>query len=539
MQGNILFFSFFLKNPFHFQNFLYLCIVSKKTFALQMNSIPHPMNSAMKRCILLCLLAMMTLAVAAQRQLYISASGDDSNDGLSAENPWKTFNKVLQNLQAGDVVNIMPGTYSAQNTYAPLVNLKSSHSGTADRYITFRAYNPNNRPKFTAGGKGVWQCVNINASYVVFDGIEMEGNNQKLDSLAADNISKDYKNHSWNDLAVYNTNGISIGGGGSSGSLPHHVVIRNCIVHDFPGCGIGGQVADYLTFENNEVYNNAWFTMYACSGISILTPFNYDDLEGYHNRVVGNTVYNNHTKIKWYTSSTPRFSDGNGIIIDVNMTPDGGAPQEVKDDGAYRAMTLVANNVCYFNGGSGIHAFKAQHVDIINNTAYMNEQRYTDGYGEIFSQSGNNNRIVNNIMYAKANGSCVNYGSNGGAMFANNVCFNGSLHGASGNFKEADPLFLHSPTLPADKADFHIPLDSPAAGFGVFQDFMPETDKDGQPRTLRIDAGAFQAIDASAIFLPSVRCAPGGSPRYNLWGQRVSAGYAGIVISNGKKHLFK
>ena len=30
MQGNILFFSFFLKNPFHFQNFLYLCIVSKK-----------------------------------------------------------------------------------------------------------------------------------------------------------------------------------------------------------------------------------------------------------------------------------------------------------------------------------------------------------------------------------------------------------------------------------------------------------------------------------------------------------------------------
>lgn len=492
----------------------------------------------MKRIVIFGLLTLMALTVAAQRQLYISATGKDSNDGMSPETPWKNFSKVLSNMQAGDVINVMPGTYSSQNSYKALIDLKENHSGTEDRYITFRAYDPDNRPKFKAGGKGVWQCVNIQASYIIFDGIEMEGNNQSLDSLSADNISKDYRNNSWNDLAVYNTNGISIGAGGSNSSYPHHVIIRNCVVHDFPGGGIGGQQADYLTFENNIVYNNAWFTMYACSGISILTPFNSDDEEGYHNNVIGNTVYNNHTKIKWYTSNNPRFSDGNGIILDVNLSPDGGAPQEIKDDGAYRGKTLVANNVCYFNGGSGIHSFKAQNIDIINNTTYMNEQRYNGEYGEIFSQSGKNNRIVNNIMYSKPNGNCTNYGYSGGASFANNIYFNGGLHGASGNFKEADPLFMLAPVSPSEEADFHIPSDSPAAGFGIPQDFMPETDKDGQPRTTRVDAGAYQATDDSGVAPPMVSI-PDTSRMYNLSGQLVGLSYHGIIISNGKKFFVK
>ena len=227
-----------------------------------------------------------------------------------------------------------------------------------------------------------------------------------------------------------------------------------------------------------------------------------------------------------------------GIILDVNLSPDGGAPQKIKDDGAYRGKTLVANNVCYFNGGSGIHSFKAQNIDIINNTTYMNEQRYNGEYGEIFSQSGKNNRIVNNIMYSKPNGNCTNFGYTGGASFANNIYYNGGLHGASGNFKEADPLFMLAPASPAEEADFHIPSDSPATGFGIPQDFMPETDKDGQPRTTRIDAGAYQATDGSGVTQPSVSIS-NNSHMYNLSGQRIASGYHGIVIRNGKKFFVK
>ena len=473
------------------------------------------------------------------RQLYISPTGKDTNDGDAPDQAWRTWSKVLNNIQPGDVVNIMPGTYNS-SSWNPVINLKENHSGTEDGYIYFRAYDPNNRPKFKAGGKGVWNCVNINASYIVFDGIEMEGKNQDLDSLSADNISKDYKNNDWGDLAVYNTNGINIGGGGTNGSQPHHVIIRNCIVHDFPGGGMGGQVTDYVAFENNTIYNNAWFTMYACSGISILQPYNYDDEDGYHNVVIGNTVYNNHTKIKWYTSNNPRFSDGNGIIMDINLSADTSVPvDEIKNGGAYRQKTLVANNVCYFNGGSGIHAFKAQNIDIFNNTTYMNEQRYNGEYGEIFSQSGQNNRIINNIMYSKSGGKCNNY-STGGGSYSYNLYYNGSWTGTVGSNKMSNPRFVHAPVNPADEANFHVEASSPAVGFGQLYSFIPDTDKEGVDRSTGIVVGAYQTTVATGITSVAVSKDDDADNRcYDLMGRPVTSQYHGIVIMKGKKIIMK
>ncbi len=475
------------------------------------------------------------------RQLYISATGNDSNDGSSPEKSWRSFNKVLSNMMAGDIINIMPGTYSAQNTYKPLIDLKEIHSGTEDGYITFRAYDPDNRPKFTAGGKGVWQCVKIEASYIIFDGIEMEGNNARLDSVAADKIAYDYKYNNiknWNDLAVYNTNGISVGSGGTGTSFPNHVIVRNCIIHDFPGSGVGAQQSDYVTFENNTIYNNAWFTMYACSGISILNPVNSDEeTSTYKNVVTGNTVFNNHTKIKWYASNNPRFSDGNGIIMDVNLAPDNSSTEEVKEDGAYRGRTLVANNVCYFNGGSGIHAFKAQNVDIFNNTTFMNEQRYNGDYGEIFSQSGKNNRIINNIMYSKPNGKCNNF-STGGATYSYNLYYNGKWTDDLESNKSGNPLFVKEPKDPADAADFHVQEGSPAIGLGRAYSFIPSIDKEGVDRTTNTTVGAYQTVYSTGIGM--IRADMSYSARYyDLLGRQVSPATKGLVISRERKYLLK
>lgn len=498
----------------------------------------------MKKVIFLALItfaAICPMQAQNARQLYISASGDDSNDGLSPEKPWKSFNNVLNNMMAGDIINIMPGTYSSQNTYKPLIDLKENHSGTENGYITFRAYDPDNRPKFTAGGKGVWQCVKIEASYIIFDGIEMEGNNAELDSVAADKIAYDYKYNNirnWNDLAVYNTNGVSVGSGGTGTSFPNHVIVRNCIVHDFPGCGIVAQQSDYVTFENNIIYNNAWFTMYACSGISILNPVNSDEETSiYKNVVIGNTVYNNHTKIKWYASSNPRYSDGNGIIIDVNLSPDNSSTQEVKEDGAYRGCTLVANNVCYFNGGSGIHAFKSQNVDIFNNTAFMNEQRYNGDYGEIFSQSGKNNRIANNIMYSKSDGKCNNF-STGGATYSYNLYYNGKWTGDLWSNKLGNPLFVKEPKNPADAADFHVQEGSPAIGFGIAYSFIPSTDKEGVDRTTNTTVGAYQTVRPTGIGIIRTD-RPNSTKCYDIQGRLVPPTTKGLVVFLGRKYLLK
>ncbi len=499
----------------------------------------------MKRIILVVLYAFMVLSAVAQesRQLYISTKGRDTYDGLSADKPWRTFSKVLANMQPGDVINIMPGTYSSLNNYKPVIDLKEENSGAEDRYITFKAYDPDNKPKLRAGGKGVWQCINIKASYIIIDGLEMEGNNQSLDSATADKVAYDYKynnSRDWNTIAMYNTNGVSIGAGGKNTSFPNHVIIRNCVVHDFPGGGLGTQQSDYITFENNTVYNNAWFTMYGCSGISILNPVNSDDETGFKNIVVGNTVYNNHTKIKWYTANTPRYSDGNGIIMDVNNTPDASSTEEVIADGGYRAKTLVANNVSYFNGGSGIHAYKSHDIYIVNNTTFMNEQRYNGDYGEIFSQSGSNNIIINNIMYSKPNGKCTNFGRNGGATYINNVYYNGQLSGANGNFRNGDPLFVRMPSSPSDEADFHIKSSSPAIGFGELTDSVPQNDKDGVVRTTRVDCGAYQVNESTGISNVDIdKTNQSGNDIYNLSGQRISITYRGIILSKGKKYINK
>ncbi len=73
----------------------------------------------------------------------------------------------------------------------------------------------------------------------------------------------------WSKIANFNTNALTVGGPAKESSLPHHVLVRNCVIHDFPGGGLNAIQADYVIFEKNLVYNNAWYMMYAGSGISI------------------------------------------------------------------------------------------------------------------------------------------------------------------------------------------------------------------------------------------------------------------------------
>ena len=41
---------------------------------------------------------------------YISPSGDDGNDGLSSDYPWKTFSHAIPELDPGDTLIVMDGT---------------------------------------------------------------------------------------------------------------------------------------------------------------------------------------------------------------------------------------------------------------------------------------------------------------------------------------------------------------------------------------------------------------------------------------------
>ena len=414
------------------------------------------------------------------RTWYISPQGDDRAGGTSTLDAVKTFDKVLTLISPGDQVRIMPGTYES-STWKDILTLEKKHSGTEGHYISFVAHDPDNRPVFHATGKGVWNAVNCDASYIAFDGIEIRGDNASINLQDAYNAALSYYNTGtadWGAVAVYNANGLSIGGT-SSTSKPNHVIVRNCLVHDMPGAGLSAIRADYITFEYNRIYNCAWFMMYGGSGISFLTPEDTDSNTGYKMIVRGNIVSNCHTDVPWVRVGTAfDYSDGNGIIIDIN-------------DG-YNGRTLVENNVSFNNGGSGIHGYRARHVDIVGNTAYWNGWKYNGNYGEIWAHQGGDVRIYNNIMYGRPvseNGRC-NLGNN--AVYTNNVYFQGQVKIAGTGDLVADPKFVNL-SIDNVTADFHLTENSPAIGHGSMDmPYLPERDIEGKLRTTRFDCGAYQ-----------------------------------------------
>lgn len=416
----------------------------------------------------------------ASKSYYVSdGTGSDANTGLSAASPLKTITAGQNLASPGDTVFIMNGNYF------PATTIQLLKSGTANKYITYKAYKGHS-PKFSFSG-AIWNAVSINGSYIVVEGIEFQGNNQNLtyaDALASynDKVAGGSNN---NLYATYNMNGISIGGPAAESKFPHHIVIRNCKIHDFPGGGLSAIQTDYTTFEGNTIYNNAWYMMYGGSGISILTPFDSDANTGYKNIVRNNICYSNRTTIPWI--SQQRLSDGNGIIIDVNHRP----YNSTVTNKPYVGRTLVENNVSFNNGGSGIHAFDAAHIDIINNTAYNNAQIMLT-YADIFANTCEDVKVMNNIIYTKVGGNCNSNNKNSNVTYDYNIYFVGKVAVKGPNDKVIDPQFVNLSTE-GSVANFSIKAGSPAIDAGTQSIFSP-TDIIGvkRPKGASVDCGAYE-----------------------------------------------
>ena len=67
---------------------------------------------------------------AAATAYYVSPAGDDANDGTSAAKAFRSIDRAAKLAKAGDVVNILPGTYVGR--------IRPANSGTPDAPITYR-----------------------------------------------------------------------------------------------------------------------------------------------------------------------------------------------------------------------------------------------------------------------------------------------------------------------------------------------------------------------------------------------------------------
>lgn len=427
---------------------------------------------------------------AVAKTFYVSANlGSDNNLGTSALTPFKTLNKAAGLTSPGDVVLIMNGTYPS--TGGTILNI--TRSGTADKYITYKPYQ-DATPIITASGN-MWNAIQINGSYIKVEGLEVMGNNANLTLAGAEAAFNDHYNNggargtNWELYAPYNTNGITIGGSRAESKKPHHIEVRNCKVHDFPGSGINLNQADYVVIEGNTVYNSAWYTMYGTSGISTLYPINFDSGTGYKIIIRNNIAHHNRTFVKWAGKpGGANYSDGNGIIIDLNQGQEG--------TDVYTGRTLVENNISYLNGGSGIHTL-ANRTDIINNTAYKNGQASTN-YANIFAGYCTDVKIINNIMYARPGGRINSNTSTTNVTYDYNTYFyttttvdgGAALIAVNGaHYKIADPLFVN-----ADNGNFLLQDTSPAVDAGTPTNIYSVKDFNGvaRPKGAAVDCGAFE-----------------------------------------------
>lgn len=419
------------------------------------------------------------------RSYYVSPMGEDTlldDRGLSQEKPFQTIQFAHDQTEPGDTVYIMNGEYLSQGWQAAL---RCTRSGLPNGYISYKALEGHNPVIYTqAGANNTWSAIDIHASYIIIEGLVITGHNQDLsynDALVSFE-SHQAGGQDWETMSQYNTCGIALGKS-LEPVYNHHLIVRNCEVHDFPATGILGSYADYITIENCRVYNNSWYTMYGTSGISLYEIHNSSTSHDIRNRISGNLIYNNRCEIPYILGG--ELTDGNGIILDSYMLSNQDNPRE------YDGITVVENNVVFNNGGGGINVYLAANAIVRNNTVYGN-CHIMNRYGDIFVAESTDVQVYNNISFAILGSSpLIQYNNSGFSMYNN--LLNREIPNMDSASKVGDPLWIY-PSVDPSLADFQLQQHSPAIDSGREYSDAPPLDFLGNQRNTgnSIDIGAIE-----------------------------------------------
>lgn len=282
---------------------------------------------------------------------YVSLSGSDNNSSSQAQNrnsPWRTIQRGVDQARAGDQVVVLAGTYYE--------NIRLRTSGNAGAEITIRA-------EYREAVRLFGWIFGDYLSYVTVDGFDVT-----------------------NDSSSGFTKGIQF-------FRCHHVTARSCRVRYCYGGGISFDRSDSILCEWNVVHENAFYDANQHSGIMVYQPQRL----GPEDRQFGIIIRNNTSYRNENFGLSPIFgkpTDGNGIILDdFKNTQAGGS-------GSYNRRTVVENNICYDNGGNGIHCYLSQNIDIRNNTCVRNLVSLDFG-GDVSVSRTDNVRVYNNILSAR------------------------------------------------------------------------------------------------------------------------------------------
>ncbi|MET9652199.1 right-handed parallel beta-helix repeat-containing protein [Streptomyces sp. NPDC006460] len=410
---------------------------------------------------------------------FVSGTGSDANDGTSPESPFRTIQAAADRTTPGSTVYIMDGVYGDTS---PQGVVTASRSGEPGAPITYRPY-PGHHPvlKPVSGWDGF---TVMGASYITVEGLEIKGNSDNITLEQAQRESSPTN-------AAMSTNCLIVRPDDENSRNSHHITMRNNHTHKCPGAGIAAMFGDHFTIENNLVHSNSWYASWGNSGISILAPVDVDNETGYKNFIRNNVTYDNENKIEWWECDC--ISDGNGIIVDstLHAQEENGEP--------YRGRTLVANNISYNNGGTGIHAYSSSHVDIVNNTAYLNSRSTEINNPNIGAWASEDVRVLNNISVARPGKATNSMYGNTDVRYDYNVYYGGAEPETLGLHDILGDPGLRRPGIDPASADFQLLAGSAAIDSGkkfpmVRQDFSGVR----RPAGAGYDRGAHEFVASDA-----------------------------------------
>ena len=483
---------------------------------------------------LIVLLLLLSINLISSQELYVSQPlGSDSNSG-SESSPFKTINKAISESIPGTTILVMDGLYQNNNygtglngtslNNSPVVNF--NQSGVTGSPITLKNLNGHSPKIQFDGAGGIKFPSGINN--IVVEGFEIEGPSASItyEQAIADREYKILVSEDDDDNTSYNHNYFS--GKGIWGYGPHNnIIIRNNVVYNTPGSGIRFNDSDYITIENNTVYNTTWWTSSASSAVVYAESISSEGDNGSDIKMImrGNIIYNNWNRIPFYVTQLP---DNNGNVggnygtASQNYILDGQGLYVTRSDPGYAGIFLFENNICVNNGKNGINFDHSDSASAIyrNNTLYFNGVHniiQMQEHGELLHVGNNkvagikangvlNATVVNNIIVTRDNEySALAFNDITGTRLAvNNIFQNGTYAWPAtvdNNLVNVDPLFVSAPTtvnglIDISITDFSLTSNSPAINAGN-SNHTPLTDIIGNIRPTPPNAVSLSSFEGT------------------------------------------
>jgi len=309
-------------------------------------------------------LVSVTAPRAAQAADYVvSPTGSDTAGGSSGA-PWRTIQRALTTVKAGDVVTVEDGTYAGLAC--------DGVSGTSSAPIVFRSRNRWGAKITSATADSTQDFIQLSScSFITVDGFEVSGAPRS---------------------------GIAILGNQNDGSDARGVIIQNCFSHDNGGGTVAGRhdgvfsgFAMDLTIQDNRIDTTGEHGIYVSNAAD-------------NPAILRNDVSN--TGANCIQINADLSTGGDGLIS--NLRIEGNTVRNCKGAAGFNldgAIHGVARNNVIFNAAkAGITLFmgdgaEASHDNlIVNNTVY-------DPVGSRaaiqVAAGANNNVIFNNIFISQ------------------------------------------------------------------------------------------------------------------------------------------